>query len=497
MLAMPARTKLWILCVAGAGLLSAQAPPAALNPAVKQIVDSVDSQRIEANLRKLEGFGTRYILSEQESPQRGIGAAKRWIHDEFRSYSPKLQVRYQDFRIRKGARLGQVLHEVELSNVIAVLPGTVDRENYVLVTAHYDTISLRRKPQMNNDERIATMVKRGMDPAEARRVVQLFPTEDTLGEVDAEATAAEKNSPGVVDDASGTAAVMELARVMSQHTFEKTLVFVAFAGEEIGLEGSKVYAADARKNGIRIEAVLNNDIIGSDTSGNGRANSSALRVFAAGPEDSPGRALLRYTKLLAERYVPSMNVEMVFHGDRFNRGGDHTSFQTQGYAAVRLTSASENFENQHSPSDTLTNASVPYTTRVTRMNAAVAASLALAPPPPVVNYTYLSGDRKGDRQPMLSRGKSGYDAALRWQPSPAPDLAGYAVVIRSTTAPDWEREIWVGNVTSFTLPDVSIDNIVLGVKAVDRDGNQSLVSAYLEPVSRSLTAPPAAPTGKK
>jgi hypothetical protein len=467
-----------------------------LNPVVQQIVDSIDAQRIEANLRKLESFGTRYILSEQDSPERGIGAAKRWIHGEFKSYSPRLEVSYQDFRIRKGARLGQVLREVELSNVIAVLPGTVDHDNYILVTAHYDTVSLRRKPRMTEEERIASMVKRGMDPAEARRVVQLFPAADTLGEVDAEATAAEKASPGVVDDASGTAAVMELARVMSQYEFGKTLVFVAFSGEEIGLEGSKVYATAARRNGMRIEAVLNNDIIGSETAGNGRTNSSTLRVFAAGPEDSPGRALLRYTKLLAERYVPSMTVEMVFHGDRFNRGGDHTSFQTRGYAAVRLTTASENYENQHSPTDTLANASVAYTARVTRMNGAVVASLALAPAPPVVNYTFQTGQRRGDRAPMLSRGKSGYDAALRWQPSSAPDLAGYAIVIRSTTAPDWEREIWVGNVTSYILPDVSIDNVVLGVKAVDRDGNQSLVSAYLEPVSRSLTAPPAAP-GKR
>lgn len=478
-------------------MLSAQAPPAALNPAIQRVVDGVDSQRIEASLRKLESFGTRYILSEQDHLERGIGAAKRWIHDQFQSYSSRLEVSDQTFRIRKGARLGQVLREVELANVVAVLPGTVDRENYVLVTAHYDTVSLRRKPRMSEAERIAAMVKRGMDAAEARRVAQLFPTEDTLGEVDGEGTAAEVLSPGVVDDASGTAAVMELARVMSRHQFEKTLVFVAFAGEEIGLEGSKVYAAAAKQKEMRIEAVLNNDIIGSDVSGNGRSNNSTLRVYAAGPEDSPGRALLRYTKLLAERYVPSMNVEMIFHRDRFNRGGDHTSFQTQGFAAVRLTTASENYANQHSPTDTLANASVPYTTRVTRMNAAVVASLALAPPPPVVNYTFQSGDRKGDRQPMLSRGKSGYDATLRWQPSPAPDLAGYAVVMRSTTAPDWEREIWVGNVTSYTLPDVSIDNIVLGVKAVDRDGNQSVVSAYLEPVSRSLTAPPAAPVAKK
>lgn len=486
-------TRLWALCVGGGALLIAQAPPSAINPAVKRIVDGVSEERITANLKKLEGFGTRYILSGDDDPLHGIGAAKRWIHGEFKSYSPKLEVGYQTFRVRKGARRGQVLREVELANVVAMLPGTVDRDRYVLVTAHYDTVNLHRKPQFTDAERVADLVKRGTDEAEARRVIQLFPTVDTVADVDNEATAAETISPGVTDDGSGTAAVMELARVMSQYQFEKTLVFVAFAGEEIGLEGSKAYAAMAKQKGMQIEAVLNNDIIGSDTAGNGRVNNSTLRVFSDGPEDSPGRALLRYTKLMAERYVPSMHVEMVFHGDRFGRGGDHTSFYTQGYAAVRLTTPNENYENQHSATDTFANTSVPYTTRVTRMNAAALAGLALAPPPPVVNYTYQSGERKGDRSPMLSRGKSGYDAALRWQPSTAPDLAGYAVVIRATTAPDWEREIWVGNVTSYTMPDVSIDDIVIGVKAVDRDGNQSLVSAYLEPVTQQLTAPPASP----
>jgi hypothetical protein len=474
-------------------MLLAQAPPTALNPAVARVVEGVSEQRIAAHLKKLESFGTRYILSSEDDPAHGIGAAKRWIYGEFKSYSPRLDVSYQTFRVKEGARRGQVLREVELANVIAVLPGTVDRERYVLVTAHYDTVSLHRKPKFTDAERIADFVKRGMTEAEAKRVVELFPTEDTLGDVDAEATAAEKISPGVTDDGSGMAAVLEVARVMSQYSFDKTLVFAAFAGEEIGLEGSKAYAAMARQKGMQIEAVLNNDIIGSDTAGNGRVNNTALRVFSDGPEDAPGRALLRYTKLMAERYVPSMKIDMVVHGDRFGRGGDHTSFYTQGYAAVRLTTPEENYENQHTGTDTFANTSAPYTTRVTRMNAAVLASLALAPPPPVVNYTFLSGDRKGDRSPMLSRGKSGYDAALRWLPSNVPDVAGYAVVMRATTAPDWEREIWVGNVTSFTIPDLSIDDIVIGVKAVDRDGNQSLVAAYLEPVTQQLTAPPAAP----
>ncbi len=478
-------------------MLLAQAPPMGLNPAVKRIVDGVSEDRIAAHLKKLESFGTRYILSAQDDPVQGIGAAQRWIYGEFKSYSPRLEVSYQTFRVKEGARRGQVLREVELANVVAVLPGAVDRDRYVLVTAHYDSVSLHRKPKLADAERIADLVKRGMAETEAQQVIRLFPTEDTVADVDSEATAAEKISPGVTDDGSGTAAVLELARVMSQYQFDKTVVFIAFAGEEIGLEGSKAYATTAKQKGMQIEAVLNNDIIGSDTAGNGRVNNTTLRVFADGPEDSPGRALLRYTKLIAERYLPSMHVEMVFHGDRFNRGGDHTSFYTQGYAAVRLTTPNENYENQHSGTDTFANTSVPYTTRVVRMNAAVVASLALAPPPPVVNYTYQSGDRKGDRSPMLSRGNSGYDAALRWQPSPAPDVAGYAVVIRATTAPDWEREIWVGNVTSYVIPDLSVDDIVIGVKAVDRDGNQSLVAAYLEPVTQQLTAPPAAPDKKK
>jgi hypothetical protein len=238
--------------------------------------------------------------------------------------------------------------------------------------------------------------------------------------------------------------------------------------------------AEVKKNGTRIEAVLNNDIIGTEVSGNGLAANNVVRVFTEGPEDSAG-TLLRYCKEIAERYVPSMRIEMVFRLDRFSRGGDHMSFVDEGFPAVRITTTSENFEHQHNAQDTMANSSAPYTTRVARMNAAVVASLALAPAAPEVHFTFASGRRKGQRIPLLSRGISGYDAILRWESSSAPDLAGYAVMIRATTSPVWEREIWVGNVTSFTLSDFSIDNVVLGVKAVDWDGNQSPVSAYIAP----------------
>jgi hypothetical protein len=184
-----------------------------------------------------------------------------------------------------------------------------------------------------------------------------------------------------------------------------------------------------------------------------------------------------------------MQVQMVFRLDRFLRGGDHTPFVNQGFPAVRLTSASENFDNQHTVTDTFANTSVPYATRAVRINAAVLATMALAPAPPQLNWTWASGPNKGGHVPLLTRGKSGYDAVLHWLPNTEPDLAGYTVMMRSTTSAVWERETWVGDVTTYTLPDVSIDDVVIGVKAVDRDGNQSVVSCYTEPVLPSMLTP--------
>jgi len=469
--------------------LLAQQPETRLNPTVKQIVDAVSEERLAATLKKLEGFGTRYILSSQDDPAHGIGAAKRWIHDQLQEYSPRLQVSYQNFSIKKGGRQGQVIRDVDLSNIVAVLPGTIEKDHYVLVTGHYDSLNQVRKPYTGEEQTIAEAVRRGIDESEARSYRKLLPLERERGPLDFEATAAETSAPGVTDDGSGTAAVMELARVMSAYQFDKTIVFIAFAAEEVGLSGSQVYAAQAKQDLMQIEAVLNNDIIGSDVSGNGRSITNVLRVFSASPDDSAPRELARYTKLMAERYVPSMQVQMVFRGDRFLRGGDHRPFVEAGFPAVRLTSASENFDNQHTTTDTFANTSVPYATRAARMNAAVLASLALAPAPPVLNWTWASGPNKGGHEPMLSRGKSGYDAVLRWLPNTEPDLAGYAVLVRSTTSPVWEREIWVGNVTSYTMPDVSIDDVVIGVKAIDRDGNQSVVSCYAEPVLPGTLTP--------
>jgi len=203
----------WMVCLAAVSAvpLFSQQPETRLNPTVKQIVDSISEARIAATLKKLEGFGTRYILSPQDDPVHGIGAAKRWIHDELQGYSPRLQVSYQDFNIKKGARQGQVIRDVDLSNIVAVLPGMAQKDRYVLVTAHYDSLDLVQKPYTGEEQTVAEAVRQGVDESEERRYLKILPLERELGPRDFEAIAAQTVAPGVTDDGSGTAAVMSIS----------------------------------------------------------------------------------------------------------------------------------------------------------------------------------------------------------------------------------------------------------------------------------------------
>jgi hypothetical protein len=436
--------------------------PQSLDPKIQKIVSEISSERIAEILKKLESFETRNTLSDPNQPNRGIGAARQWIFDQFKSYSPRLEVSFDTHMIPKG---GRVWKDVELRNVVAVLPGKMPQaqDRWILVTGHYDTVNLRVPPELRDD------------PAKA----------------------AEIPAPGVTDDGSGTACVMECARVLSQYEFDATLVFVAFAGEEQGLIGARAMARRWKEKAQVVQGVLNNDIIGSEVSGNGVSDNRRVLVFSEDPNDSLSRQLARYIRRTGERYVPEMTVDMIFRHDRFGRGGDHTAFNQEGYPGVRLTTPNEHFANQHSLTDTFANTSPTFTAKVTRLNAAVAANMALAPRspitsptqrpesaanPPVAGAQTQPAQTGGRRQagPGLGRGSSGYDAVLRWDhPNPEPDLAGFVVVVRSTTAPDWEREIWVGNVREFTLKDTPIDQLVFGVKAVDREGHESPVSAYV------------------
>jgi peptidase M28-like protein len=494
------------------------ADPKTVNPKIQEMIEKVSETRIHDILAKLESFGTRNTMSNQDDPAQGIGAARTWIYNEFKSYSPRLQVSFDKYRVKKQGQ--RIFKDVDLWNVVAVLPGTRHPETQIVVSGHYDSLNL-------GNRRPGTPAGPGTDGAAAGGGAGATADGAFSGGFAGGATANmtpadfEKNAnlpaPGVCDDGSGTANVMELARVMSQYEFEKTLVFVAFAGEEQGLIGSSLFAAKAHKENQVIEAVINSDIIGTDVAGNGRTGNSAVSIYSDETMDSISQQLSRYVKDAGERYLPGFHVNTIFMGDRLGRGGDHTPFQWEGFAAVRVSTPNEIYANQHRATDTLANMSVPYTTKVARLNLAVAASLALAPKPPVVMPEPRAnqgqnagrgtsadaapapeggraagrgttpggtpGAAGGGRRPgpMIARG-SGYDAVLRWRTVGGDsDIKGYSIVMRATTAPFWEQEIYVGKVNTFTLKDVSIDDVKLGVKAIGENGGESLVAAYVYP----------------
>jgi hypothetical protein len=462
-----------VLCLSAA---FAPADEKSVNPKIQEILDKISEVHIKATLEKLEAFGTRNTMSAQDDPVRGVGAARTWIFNEFKSYNPKLQVRFEKFRVKKQGQ--RIFKDVDLWNVIAVLPGTKMPETQILVGGHYDSLNLGNRPAAAPAGPGADATGGGLN-ATANMTLADF----------------EKNAdlpaPGVCDDGSGTAAVMELARVMSAYEFDKTLVFVAFAGEEQGLIGSGLQAAKSKKENLVIEAVLNNDIIGTEVAGNGRTGNSSLNVYSDETMDSVSQQLSRYVREMGERYLPAMKVNTIFMGDRLGRGGDHTPFQLEGFAAVRFSTPNEIYVNQHHAGDTLANMSVPYTTRVAKVNAAVSASLALAPKPPIVmpepraaaaaTPAVPAGAPVRRPGPMISRG-GGYDAVLRWRVAGSDaDIKGYAIMIRPTTSPYWEQEIYVGKVNTYTLKDVSIDDLKFGIRAIGANGGESLVTPYAYP----------------
>ncbi|HUK15364.1 MAG TPA: M28 family peptidase [Bryobacteraceae bacterium] len=476
-------------------LVPARAAESVVNPQVKKIVDEVSEDRIRAIIARLVAFGTRNLMSSQDDPERGIGAARKWIFQQFQSYSPRLQVRYDQWKVKKT---GRMFRDVDLYNVIAVLPGKTNPEALVIVSGHYDSLNLGTPA--NGRQGGA-----GAAGGEQQSAVGERPTQANWEKI------VDLPAPGANDDGSGTACVMELARVMSQYEFNKTLVFIAFAGEEEGLVGSTLEAAKMKKEGTIVEAVLNNDIIGTDVSGDGRTGNSAVSVYSDDQMDSPSQQLARYAHAVVPAYIPFMQVNALYMQDRLGRGGDHSPFQQEGFAAVRISTPNEILANEHHATDTLENMSVPYTARVVKVNGAIAASLALAPrTPDILTQPRARGANAGAngslpgggsdagspsfnpaggpprRLPMISRG-SGYDAVLRWRTAGSDaDIKGYAIVIRSTTAPFYEREIFVGKVTEFTLKGMSIDDARFGVKAIGNDGTGSLVAPYVYPARNKV-----------
>jgi len=437
-----------LLAAAGLARVASAAEPAqpalpAHQAEIDAIVREISPARIKAYDDKLVSFGTRHTMSDTTSNTRGIGAARRWIKAELeRCGAGKLDVQFDSHLHMVDTRISR---PTEIVNVVATLPGTqaASKDRYYVVSGHYDS-------------RVTDVMNYTAD------------------------------APGANDDASGTAAVMEMACVMARHKFDATLVFMAVAAEEQGLYGSGHYASEAKSRHMNIAGMFDNDIIGSSHDETGKQDNGHVRLFAegvpptapttpdqrtllvtGGENDSITRQLARHVKETGETYVPGFKVDLIYRRDRYLRGGDHSPFLDAGYAAVRFTEPHENFDHQHQDlrldngkkiGDLPEFVDPDYIAQVTRVNAASLAALALAPAAPQGVHVKTAN---------LDNGTD-----LEWKANGEPDLAGYRIVWRDTTAPLWQGARFVGNVTSARL-DLSHDNLIFGVQAVDKDGNVS------------------------
>ena len=416
---------------------------------LRTMLAEVDQDRIEATVRRLAAFGTRHTLSSQDDPVRGIGAARDWIHEQLRGYAAmsggRMTVESQSYVQQPAPRIPVA---TRITNVVATLRGDVAPNRAYVVTGHYDS---RVTDVMN----------------------------------------ATGDAPGADDDASGVAALMELARVMATRPSEATIVFAAVAGEEQGLYGSTYLAGQLKAAGVDVQGMFSNDIIGSSTADDGTRDPRRVRLFVegvptaetpvqagvrqsiGGENDSSSRQLARFVLDVAQNRSTGMSVWMIYRRDRFLRGSDHIPFLREGYPAGRFTEPHEDFAHQHQDvrvengkqyGDLPEFCDFGYLTRVTRVNGAALWSLAQGPGTPknvTVATTALTND-----------------TTLRWQRGTEPDLAGYEVLWRDTTEPDWTHVIGVGDVVQATV-DLSKDNVQFGVRAVDRTGHRSPAASPL------------------
>jgi len=465
------------ICYAPA--VKAQGPAAAsIDPRIVKLVESVSEQRLQTLLQKLGSFKTRNTCSDPNAPD-AVGAARQWIYDELKRTSPKLQVSFDTYQMPTIPRCSG--GPFELRNVMAVLPGKTPRRIYV--SGHYDTVSLGGGGQQTSNAGGAQGASGAQGAAVQTRpgaAAQAPGEAPAPNQQPARPPARDPNvpAPGVNDDGSGTVLSMELARVFAESgiEFDATLVFMTVAGEEQGLVGAGAHAKKAKAENIPIQAWFNNDIVGNSHGGDGSVDASTIRIYSEGPEDSPSRSLANFAARIGAMYVPSHKVRLMARPDRFGRGGDHSALNAEGFAAIGFRESKENYSKQHGPGDTIDGVDFRYLAQNARVNAAGMATLALAPPPPVVARKAAGSNRLS---PMLDRRASGYDAHLRWEASPG--AAGYRIFWRNAWAPDWEHEITVGNVTEYTFPKMNIDDWVFGVAAIDAAGHESTISAYVTP----------------
>ncbi|HEX3424005.1 MAG TPA: M28 family peptidase [Sphingomicrobium sp.] len=427
-----------LICVSLIGAAPAPSPDARL----RAIVAPVSAARMKATVETLVGFGTRHTLSSQTDPKRGIGAALNWGQAQFQALGLPTE---RPCNIFTGDRLPA---PTRVCDMVAIQRGTERPNDVVIITGHIDS--------------------RVSDPLNANAF-----------------------EPGANDDGSGSAAVLEAARVLSKHKFPGTIVYSLDSGEEEGLYGAKVIAAYAKSHGWNVIADLNNDIIGNSCSSDGVCDSTHVRVFSEGPRwqgheelaarqrslggenDAPGRNISRFLDTLADHLKIGLDVRQIWRNDRFGRGGDHAEFLNLGYPAVRLTVAVENYNWQHQDvrvengihyGDTIDHMDFPYLAKVAKLNIAALAAMASAPPPP---------------EPTV-QGAVSTDTTLTW--APVGGASGYAVRWRRTDANNWEadRVLGAGQCTStckIVLPHIRVDDWVFGVASVSRSGFESAVAS--------------------
>lgn len=426
-------------------------PPSATpayQPFLQEIALKASPERLERDIKTLVDFGTRHTLSDTVSNTRGIGAARRWIKKEFEAISAScggcLEVIYVKHMVTGENRIPK---PVEVVSVIAIQKGTSDPSRVVMMTGDIDS-------------RVTDVMDYTSD------------------------------SPGANDNATGVAGTLEAARMLSAYKFPGTIVYAALSGEEQGLFGGERLAEYAKENEWRIEAVLNNDMIGNIEGINGVINNTVARVFSEGTRaietekeattrrytggevDSPSRNLARYIDVMADQYFPNLDVMMVYRLDRFERGGHHRPFNDAGFPGVRIMEAFENYNRQHQDlrvedgikyGDVIEGVNFPYTAKMTALNAVTLASLAKAPAPP---------------HEVKIEGAVQANTTLRWakpNTSTNPHIKGYKIYWRLTTSPVWTYSVFVGNVDHHTLENVIIDNYFFGVSSVSADGYESPV----------------------
>jgi hypothetical protein len=436
--------KYWLLFIS---IFCISKSPAQNKDALYNIIENTSSAKLEESIRILVNFGTRHTLSDTLSKTRGIGAARRWIKKEFESISKNcgncLDVFYQKnyFTPKDGDR---IVKPVWINNVLAIQRGKTHPNRFIIMSGDIDS-------------RIS----------------------DPTNYID--------DSPGANDNASGMAGTIEAARVLSEYTFENSILYVGLAGEEQGLFGGKGLAKHAKEKGWEIIGVLNNDMIGNITGVDGVIDNRSFRIFSepvpanetekerkarrfyGGEVDGISRQLARYVHKNVKKYMPEMNPMMIYRLDRFGRGGHHRPFNDQGFAGIRIMEAHENYDMQHQDirlengiayGDIIEGVNFNYAKKLTSVNAINLASLAWAPPS--IKKLSIGGIVEAS-------------VKFKWEKIQDPNVIGYKIYWRDTTSPTWQNERFVGDIDKYTLKGIVIDNFYFGIATVGKNGFESPV----------------------